>query len=40
MALALKPRSLLRDLNIQYFLTIPLGSTEVYQGPLLFGDQS
>ena len=39
MALALKPRSLLRDLNIQYFLTIPLCSTEVYQGPLLLDDQ-
>jgi 4'-phosphopantetheinyl transferase len=34
MALALKPRSLLSDINIQYFFTVPLSGTEVYDGPL------
>ena len=34
MALALKPRSLLSGINIQYFFTIPHSRIEVYDGPL------
>ncbi len=40
MALALKPRSLLANINIQYFFTIPQLSTEVYDGPLLLRGQT